>query len=577
MERTILEQNGIKIDITNNPYIELFFDWERLPGLDLSQYYYQVEIIPKSALIPSELIHPNSAGPMFCCLRENNSYQLQLVKVPYLKTEIESQLEPNPEISLIAEHESLFRLIWGNIDFQSLGFNQNQHSLEIAYDDKRIENTAFIDTPYIFINSLPQNIKVSIKNGPLLFEVNTNLQERETVESFNFHLNIKNRFLSATTAIQPIPGWQVRAEILPYFNNYQDWQAAFTKKYPKADISKLIGSFVLHEDDQETQAVRMFGFYTPIDKDIIESIQLREKKYPKPRAVDQYRIQLQVTSPHRELLKTVLLEKIVDSENADPLIGFSEQEVIDAQTKLFDINPLVKWEQSYLELVLYFKDQGDDWQEFQRDQAYGYRWDFIPNSNTQHCQIKWILSDLEQTEKSLELMISGVEYRMRWEPKVDLKPYHDKKLLAWWDLDKTEVEQVLKNEWNTDMGHVGFYLKVHEEYLGKRTHRADLDVHIHELFTPNQNIYFGVDDNKNYSVEIVARYQNHEHALTAVSPSMVSPRSKTNINPAEYEHRSLSPSWLHATQHEVHHQNGHDSANKGKVLLHLHMHSPNLF
>jgi 1,4-alpha-glucan branching enzyme len=577
MERTILEQNGIKIDITNNPYIELFFDWEKLPGLDLSQHYYLAEISPDSNLIPNELIRPNSAGPMFCCLRENCRYTLRLLKTPHLQFDVQSSLKIKPDISLIAEHESLFRLIWGNIDFQALGYFQNQHTLEISFENKSIEINTFIDSPYVFIDGHPRHIKVCIKNGPLLFEVNTNLKDRETIERVHFDLNVKSRILSAATSIQPLPGWQVRAEILPYFNNYQDWLFAFIKKYPKADTSKLIGSYVLYEDGLETQAVRMFGFSSQIDWDIINHIQIQEKNYPDSQPVSQFKFQLQITSPHRELLKTILLEKTINAADCGGFIGFSEAEIIEAQNRLFEINPLVKWEQSYLELVFYFKGQETDWQEFQRDQAYGYRWDFIPDSSTHQCQIKWVLNDLTQPDCVLELKVSGIEHRMRWEPKVDLKPYHDKKLLAWWDLDKTEVAQVLKHEWDTDMSHVGFYLKVHEEYLGNRRHRSDLDVHIRKLFAPNQNIYFNVDDNKNYSVEIVARYKNQEHALTPVSSSIVSPRSKTNFNQADYNHRSMSDSWYHTTQHEVRHQNGDDSANKGKVLLHLHMHSPNLF
>lgn len=577
MERAIFEQNSLKIDVTNNPYIELFFDWDKLPGLDLSQYYYLAEIKPDVSNIPGEVIRPNSAGPIFCCLRENCSYTLSLLKTPHLQFDANSPLDLKPNISLIAEHESMFRLIWGDIDFQALGYSQGQYTLEIAYDDKVAENNTFTDSPYVFIDGFPRYIQVSIKNGPILFEIETNLQDRETVESFHFDLGVKKRILSAATAIQPVPGWQVRAEILPYFNNYQDWLSAFTEKYPQADASKVIGSYVLFEDGLETQSVRMFGFSSQIDREIINQIQTRGKNDPTLYPVNQFKIQLQITSPHRELLKTILLEKRFNAADCDEIAGFAEREIVEAQNRLFEINPLVKWEQSYLELVYYFKDQGNNWQEFQRDQAYGFRWDFFPNSNTKQCQIKWVLNDLSQIDCSLALKVSGTEYRMRWEPKVDLKPYHDEKLLAWWDLDKYEVSQVLQHEWDTDFAHVGFYLKVHEEYLGSRVHRSDLDVHIHELFSPNQNIYFDVEDNKNYSVEIVARYQKHEHALTPVSASIVSPRSKVNVNRADYHHHSLANSWRHATQREVYHQNGHDSANKGKVLLHLHMHSPNLF
>jgi predicted glycosyl hydrolase (DUF1957 family) len=145
-----------------------------------------------------------------------------------------------------------------------------------------------------------------------------------------------------------------------------------------------------------------------------------------------------------------------------------------------------------------------------------------------------------------------------------------------WDLDQQETEQAVRDHWKVDLTHVGFYLKIHEEYLGNRMHKSNLDVHIPELFSTHQNIYIQVEPNRCYSAEIVARHYQNEMALTPVSRSLVTPREQSGAGKCSSYRRPTSR-WYHTTQREVKQLAGKDSSNRAKVLLHLHCHSPNLF
>jgi len=118
---------------------------------------------------------------------------------------------------------------------------------------------------------------------------------------------------------------------------------------------------------------------------------------------------------------------------------------------------------------------------------------------------------------------------------------------------------------------------VHEEYLGVRNHRGDLDCHLPVLFSDHQNLYFDVESDRCFAVEIVARHYREEIALTPVSTSIVTPR-RLEVRPVgEERYRGLHQHWFHPSQREVRHRVGRDSANRAKVLIHLHLHSPNLF
>jgi len=188
------------------------------------------------------------------------------------------------------------------------------------------------------------------------------------------------------------------------------------------------------------------------------------------------------------------------------------------------------------------------------------------------------LNDIRKGErKKLICLESASLNKDHFSNKVVLKPYNSKKLLAWWDLDQQGVEHFLWEQWQIKLAEVGFYLKVNEDYLGKRIHRSDLDMHITDLFSPHKNIYLNIDAEKCYSAEIVARHEKEELALTPVSRSIVTPKAPETIPTARCSYAAPGPADFHPSQREVHHSNGSDAHNRAKVMIHLHMHSPNLF
>ena len=528
---------------------------------------------PDSPTAPVETARPNSTGPLHFCLKENIQYQLSLLKTPHLEFKVTSSLNPAPQVDIVTEHENLHTLIWGNIDFKQFSNDQ----LIVTADDKVVQKISIHSLPKLEIKNRPLHLRVQIENGPVLFRITTNLQENETVHTVLFKLNRKEQDFFLSTVVKVTPGWNVRAETTPFYQNHSKWWEQFLAHYPKTDASRIIGSFCFNEDDSSRTNIRTFGFGCRINDGIVQMIQEKKGQVDHTCQTTRYKLQLQITSAHREFYKTILQEKNYPEKPDNEIIGFNFEEVVNAQRMLHRLNPHVAWEHSFLELVLWFKCEGREWQEFQREIAYSYRWDFIPGVHSKTCQCKWSLWDLELPEHKITLMESGQVFRDFWPAKVVLKPYHDKKLLAWWDLDKPGVSFFIKKEWNVSFENVGFYLKIHEEYLGNRIHRADLDCFLLELFSSHQSAYFDIDDNKCYTAEIVARYEDRELALTPISNQQVAPRSNAK-QPSETSITSkCSNHWHHTSQREVKHQHGKDRNNIAKVLFHFHMHSPNLF
>jgi len=559
------------------PYAELFFDWKQIPPLDLRESYYIVEITPRSTTLSVEYARPNSDGPLHFCLKTDVEYQLRLLAVPYPTFKIDSALDPIPQLEIRPQHENMNKLLWGNVDVNALIQSNNCNHLEIYQDGFFSGQYTLQPLLVCELVGRPASIEIRCGSNKPLLTISTNLQQVTPVESLNFIFEKEPIRLSLSTTISPVPVWRVRAELSPAFQIRRIWQESFLKKFPESNPANIIGYFRIYENEERVSQIRQWGFSTHIQNHLLDQIQLKEWKLKKKKQVRKFKLQLQITSAHRELYKSVLFEKLLEGNTTEKIVGFSEDEIKTAEQNLFKIQRHVVWEQSFLELVLWFKVDGHDWQEFQRDVAHALRWDHEPSDMASTCSCEYILVDLNHPDRLTKILTSGQEKRIQCSNQVYLRPYGVNRLFACWDIDKNKVEHTLRENWGVSLSQVGFYLKVHEEYLGKRTRRADLDCPLIDLFSVQKNLYFDVESNKCFSVEIVARHEQQEISLTPVSTSIVTPRKpdQSSISAPSYI-KAENPGY-HCTQREVRHLNGTDAHNRAKILLHLHMHSPNLY
>lgn len=574
MVKNIFQTDGLELRQVIGPYMELYFHWDHLPTIDLQKEYYLVEMVPKSKYIATEYAKPNSSGPLHFCLKEGIEYQLNLLSAEQMQYQVDSGLSELPHVDMVKEHENLHRLVWGNIDLAGLK-NKGAEYLEIYLDNKLHQEIHLDDQPESKFIGTPENITVRLKEGTQLFSIQTNLKKREIVKTVEFTVPEKEPEMFLSTIIKQQPGWKVRAEIPATFQVHQPWQKRFLEQFPATKPEHIIGCFRFYEGEKISSQVRQWGFSTEINYEVIQHIQTEEWRQEEAKPVRKYKLQLQITSAHREMHRYKLAEKNYDGDAG--LVGFTEQEIEEAREKLFKKNRHVSWDQAFLELVVYFKAENSEWQEFQRDIAHSLRWEHTPNTGAEQCRAEWFLYDITNSSSQLTFLYSGTVQQDHWKSCVVLKPFSACHLMAWWDMDQAGVESFIRSEWNAPMNEVGFYLKVHEEYLGDRNHRLDLDCPLIELFSNHRNVYFQVDSNKTYSAEIVARHGDKELALTPVSKPIVVPRTENEVNYGNGHYQTLTSNWHHTTQREVGHLHGHDSNNKAKVMLHLHMHSPNLF
>ena len=531
---------GLKLVQVSGPFMELYFDWSQLPPVDLRKEIYIVQIVPDSALLPVEFARPNSAGPLLFHLKESVSYRLNLLAVPHFDYQVSSNLKEAPLVELIPQHENSQKLIWGNIDYASAGEISESGFLEILVDDRIYQQIGLNEQPYCEIRGRPGKIEVRLEKGKTLFTVTTNLNRSEIKHYLDFTVEKSSTKLGVSTIVKSSSDWWIRAEMNPSYRMRILWRSFFLKRFPDCDPEHIIGQYNFYENNNLVNEIRQFGFATRIRHSLIDYIQLEEWKQTQRKQVRKYKLQLQITSAHRELYRFVLAEKQYPAESPNNTIGFSETEIEAAEKKLFDVNPHVSWEQAYLELVLWFKVDAYEWQEFQRDNAHSLKWEYQPALTTDSCKCEWILFNLKNPDQRLVTLKSQAIKRINWPGVVVLKPYNANRLLAWWDLARNDVENAIKATWNVNFSDVGFYLKINEEHLGNRVHREDLDCHIIEIFSPHQNIYFDVEPGKCFSAEIVARHYHKEIALTPVSHSIVTPRDIKGVNTVGTACRSLS-------------------------------------
>ena len=568
-QTSAIEQDGLKIVRKSNGFVELYFDWSALPALDLAEQYYCVRAIPQSDHLPTEYARPSSSGPLFLHLSTGVDYQMQLLSVYHLDYSVMADRGEKLQLELVSQHENLHKLVWGDLNLDE---TRIEGPLGIWGDGLLHQTQAFAGPSSCLIRGRPATIALRLGDDQIC-EVHTNLQSIEIVRTIDYENPAPEPKMTLSTIVGPARDWKVRAEIDPVFDIRQIWKSAFEKQHSSSS-TKLVGAFRFFENGVDICTIRQFGYWTEINRSLIDRIQTEEwgKAHSDPPGA--IKLQLQLTSPHRELYRFTIREKQYEAPGFPDTIGFDENELRAAEEQLASINNRVAWDQSHLELVMLFQLE-NNWYEFQRDTAHNLRWDYSPQASTGNCRCEWILYPVDDPSQVSIILSSGTEQHPDWSPRILLQPYSHTQLVAVWDLDYRSVEKLIYDQWQVAVNDVGFYLKVHEEYLGNRTHRGDLDIHILDLFSPYQNLYFQVEPDKNFSAEIVARHFKGECALTPVSNAVVTPRLKSDqYGVGNYR---CPPQWYHHSQREVLHQNGQDSANKAKVMVHLHLHSPNLF
>jgi len=574
-QRIVFKGKGLELQQAWGPFAELFFDWQQLPPLDLAAQYYLVEIAPEVDTLPVEYARPNSEGPLHFSLKTGVRYCLSLLCASYPDYSIHSIPGMVPQVRLVPQHENRVRLIIGEDSARDLLRLSGEQPLEIIQDGICISRCTAATEVICDLVGRPASVLIKSSNGNAWVEIKTNLKQVTVIEKISFLLEQEAPQLSLATAIKPIPNWRVRAELPAQYRIGEFWRQRFRESYPDSNPAHVIGCFRFIENGSPAAVIRQWGYSTTINQQAIAQIQHQEWGLKNQVPPDGIKLQLQITSAHRELLKFVLIEKTLAYQKPDAVLGFSVAELAAAEQTLFKTNRHVAWEQAFLELVLWFKVEGRDWKEFQRDNAHSLRWDYHPARETESCQCEWLLFDLSRPGRDLVALWSGVERRINWPDSLYLKPFSQKHLYACWDLNPERVRTFIRDAWKVDLHEVGFFLKIHEEFLGKRIRRPDLDTQLIELFSEHRSKYFNVDPDKCFSAEIVARYKDSELALTPVSKSIVTPRISGG-EPGHCNYERVSYEKFHCSQREVRHMQGNDSGNRAKIMLHLHLHSPNL-
>ncbi len=566
------QQDGLRVVQMVGPFLEVFFDYATLPPLKGEEERFVLEIRPQGARQAAQWLTPNGAGPHFVVLEEGESYRFILHHCPHPAHWVDSRLEPFPAVDCFFEHPQFLRLTWRGMDVAQLKA-ENRHYAELIVDGEK-QRELWLDAEFeSFVPGRPQQIELRGKNESF-FVVRTNLGELRPAAEFDFTLADSAPRLDLYPCISSERDFKVRAELTRHWNmdrllRQQAAQLGLTEP------TKLVGGVRFQTPGQAAVLLRLFGYGFVVDESLISHIQTQELGLKAPQTPREYRLELQLTSAHRELFKSSLASKTLPGSSS--CLSFTEQEVEAAKARLFIQSPLVAWDTSLIELVAFFKKPQEGWQEFTREKVWLAKTEFTPLGDPAFVEAQWCFWELGKEGQAKTWLKSGKAYQDQFPPQVTLKPFSDRQLLVWWDLKLSAVEKLLKERFDCGLDSVGFYLKFHEEYLGSRKPRPDLEVRILDLFTPWQNFYVSVQPNRCFSAEIVARHYDQEIALTPVCAPIITPRSEDDFPGQAAPLRHLGAAWPHPSQREVHHVQGQDSANHAKVMLHLHLHSPSLF
>lgn len=475
------------------------------------------------------------------------------------------------KVEAFFEHPQQYRLIWSDLDISALK-EKGQHQATLKLNGKEVRQLWLDADSEVFIPDRTPEVELSCPAG-IIFHGHSNLAELTDICHLNFQSIPQAPQLGLAPCISTERAFQVRGTLTPT-HQVEEQLRALAQKQGLSSTGHLIGGLQFKENGKPGPLQRLWGYALEIDQSLIAEIQRVDLHEKAPKEPSKYRLELQLTSAHRECYHRRLIEK--ESTGFSPILSFTDPEIQEAQKNLFAFDPLVRWEESFIELVAFFDHQGH-WQEMARQPAWLHRWEHCPASDCEEVQADWVVWDLKTKSSPQSILTSPIAYRDHFPPKLVLKPFSDRLILAWWDLEQKEVEKAIQDAWGCDLSEVGFYIKMHEEYLGTRKPRPDLEAHIIEVFNSWQNIYLTCQGDQCYSAEIVVRHFDRELALTPVSGPIVTPKGEGDFPSEAAPFRNLASHWQHPTQREVCHSQGKDSDNAAKVLFHLHMHSPNLF
>ncbi len=561
-------KQGFSIKQVNNCFLEVYLSWKDLPCINIEKEYFIVEARPEGNL-PSLWGKPtDSKTPIHFTLQENLPYKLYLWVFPFFTYKVTSPLPALPHVDLTQQTQQYYNLVWNNLPEST---KTTQYTIYL--DNELATTLKQYDLPSFSYAKQIKTIALYDKED-LLFKVETNVHKGYVVCSIPFETQYNAPILYFSEKTSSINKKTLRATIPPSYNLDKQYQKALQEKFPKQDGSTVIGEWYFYENNKLLQKQRGFGYKTtpPLQAFAI----VCKEQAINTKANQQITLTLEVTSAHRELFKKQVLSKTIENFAQQEIVGFSLQDIAKAKEKIIHIDSTVIWEECFIELVFYIETEKQAY-EFYREIAFANKWEYIPQDAYTNYHCEWRLRDLQVKENEVGYLTSLPYYANPFPPSITLKPYNAQSALVYWEITRPYVESMLQQQWNVTIDQVGFYVKVHEEYCGQRTRRQDLDFHLIDLLNDSQNAYIPLEEGKTFSAELVARHFQEELALTPVSSLLVMPKDIHSPQPPlTSQVNKLEDHWFHPSQKQVLHKHHQDNKNKAKVLLHFHMHTPNM-
>ncbi|MCE1248900.1 MAG: DUF1957 domain-containing protein [Firmicutes bacterium] len=226
-------------------------------------------------------------------------------------------------------------------------------------------------------------------------------------------------------------------------------------------------------------------------------------------------------------------------------------------------------------LKLFYK-AGEDWHEFNPmlyKKTFGTgNWFFgnIPGGTTY--QAKLVMVDRETKEElAAPLLVSQEIYFPRKENSVTLLPIDDKRIFAYWHLNRDEVYKTMKEKHDAEPGSIKAYIRFYHDYAGGLHHHAHLDREISIDYA--DNFYLAVDSDRVYRAQIVAIADGWKtEFITGVS----NPVQTNRIRPgnAHINYTGFRQPQDHPTNRRIDSAWNTAGYSQGKLIMHLHAHLP---
>jgi len=226
-------------------------------------------------------------------------------------------------------------------------------------------------------------------------------------------------------------------------------------------------------------------------------------------------------------------------------------------------------------LKLYYK-AGDEWHEFNPlhyKKVFGRGDWFFPNvpGGTVY-QAKIVLVDPESMkEVSAPVIISNEFYIPRKENKIVLIPIDERRIFAYWHLNRDEVYKLMKDKHDAEPHNIKAYIKIYHDYAGGIYHQPHLDREF--SLDHGENYYIAVDPDKVYRAQIIAVADGWKvQELTPMSNPVQTGRETPGRGEVSYI--SFPQPQDHPTNRPI--ESIHNTAGYsiGQMIIHLHAHLP---